>query len=254
MTTPNIYWECDGAQIYCGDCLEIMPLLGEVQHVISDPPYEDILHEKIGQGRSLRNDRGKTPERLFFEGIDSIRSEVAAACVAISCGWVLVFTLAEGVREWRDVLQAAGAKYDTCCFWIKPDAMPRFNGQGPARGAECLVTSWAGKGYRSWNGGGKKGIYTHTRSPDEKTGHPTQKPLSLMMELISDFTQPGDIILDPFMGSGTTGEAALKLGRKFIGIEQNADYCAIAAKRMTRVSEQPSLFLPREKVKQGALL
>jgi len=76
----------------------------------------------------------------------------------------------------------------------------------------------------------------------EWTPHPTQKPLRLLKQIIAQYTQPGDIVLDCFMGSGTTGVAAVKLGRKFIGIEIDAGYFEIANRRISEALAQSPLF------------
>jgi len=232
------------AVLMLGDCLEILPTLGEIDHVIGDPPYEDELHAGAKDQRIIRADGRTMHGDLGFVGINSNRSETAAAIVAASSGWAILFTLAEGVRAWRDELQTAKAKYDTCLFWIKPDASPRFNGQGAARGAECAVTAWCGPGYRSWNAGGKRGVYTHCVNTGRQGEHPTEKPIPLMMDLVSDFTSPGQTICDPFMGSGTTGIACAKLGRKFIGIEQNECWFDLSCKRIEQAYRQADLFVP----------
>lgn len=230
------------ATLYLGDCLKVMQALEPVDHIIGDPPYEDELHAAVG--RIQRNDGREMIADLGFEGVNAVRDEIAQRCVEVSQGWCLLFTLAEGVRSWRDALQAAGAKYDTCCAWVKPDSAPRFNGQGPARGFECFVTAWCAPGYRSWNAGGKRGLYTHLVNNQERQGeHPTEKPRRLMAEIVADFTRPGQTILDPFMGSGTTGVAAVQLGRNFIGIEQNERYFDIACKRIEDAQRQADLFI-----------
>lgn len=243
----------DGVTLYLGDCREILPTLGKVDHVISDPPYEDELHGAMGRIR--RNDGRAMVQDLGFDGINLTRTEIAAACVEASSGWVLLFTLAEGVRAWRDDLQAAGAKWDTTCFWVKPDASPRFNGQGPARGAECFVTCWSGTGYRRWNAGGKRGIYTHCVNTNRQGEHPTEKPVPLMVEIITDFTRSGELICDPFMGSGTTGVAAVKTGRRFVGIEQNERWFDLSCRRIQAALDAPDMFVERPAApKQEALL
>lgn len=228
------------ATLYLGDCLEVMNGLETVDHILSDPPYEDELHSAIGRIR--RND-GVAMSDLGFEGINATRSEVAQKCVQLSSGWLILFTLAEGVRAWRDDIQAAGGKYDTCLAWVKPDSTPRMNGQGAARGFECAVTAWCGTGHRSWNGGGKRGVYTHLVNNQERTGkHPTEKPRRLMSELIADFTKPGQTVLDPYMGSGTTGVSAVMAGRSFIGIERDPAHFDLACKRIDDAQRQGSLF------------
>lgn len=229
------------AALYCGDCLAIMPEMEAVDHTISDPPYEDELHGAIGRIR--RNDGREMIADLGFSGINAVRADVARLCVEKTSGWLILFTLAEGVRAWRDDIQAAGAKYDTCCAWVKPDSAPRFNGQGPARGFECAVTAWCGPGYRSWNAGGKRGVYTHLVNGPERTGtHPTEKPRRLMSEIIADFTMHGQTVCDPFMGSGTTGVAAVMAGRRFIGIERDPEHFATACKRIDDAQRQGDFF------------
>lgn len=230
----------DSVTLYLGDCREILPTLA-VDHVISDPPYEDELHNAMGRIR--RNDGREMVQELGFDGVNAGRAEIASACVTSAKGWVILFTLAEGVRAWRDDLQAAKAKWDTTCFWIKPDASPRFNGQGAARGAECFVTCWAGTGYRRWNAGGKRGVYTHCVNVGRQGEHPTEKPVPLMCEIIEDFTSPGEVICDPFMGSGTTGIACARYGRGFIGIEQNERWFDLACRRIANELKRPRLDL-----------
>jgi site-specific DNA-methyltransferase (adenine-specific) len=191
---------------------------------------------------------------IGFDGVNASRGSIAAACVAVSDGWCILFTLAEGVRAWRDDIQAAGGKWDTTLAWIKPDASPRFNGQGAARGFENAVTAWCGKGYRSWNGGGKRGIYTHLVNYGRQGEHPTEKPVPLMAEIIADFTQLGQLICDPFCGSGSTGVAAVRHGRRFIGIEQNERWFDLSCMRIAEAIKQDDLFVQRPKpVKQTSM-
>lgn len=232
------------ATLYLGDCLEILPTLDPVDHVIADPPYEEVMHAAVGKINRIRNDGFVTCDDIGFESVDLIRPDVARIVVAQSKGWVILFTLAEGVRAWRDDLQTVKAKYDTCLFWVKPDASPRFNGQGAARGAECAVTAWCGTGYRSWNAGGKRGVYTHCVNAGREGQHPTEKPVPLMMELVADFTNFGQTICDPFMGSGTTGVACARLGRKFIGIEKDGRWFELSCKRIEQAYRQADLFVP----------
>lgn len=244
--------------LYLGDSVEILPRLS-VDHVIGDPPYEDELHSAFGK-KIDRNDGAHLPrsvnmlKALEFEGVNAARSVIAAACVAASSGWVILFSLAEGVRAWRDDLQAAKAKWDTTCFWVKPDSSPRFNGQGPARAAECFVTCWAGTGYRKWNGGGKRGLYTHCVNTGRQGEHPTEKPVPLMVEIVADFTQPGETVCDPFMGSGTTGVACVRLGRGFVGIERDPKWFDLSCRRISDELRRPRLQLePAAKQIQEAM-
>ena len=142
------------------------------------------------------------------------------------------------MRAWRDALQGAGARWDTTLCWVKPDAAPRFNGQGAARGFECMATAWCGRGHRNWNGGGRRGVFTHLT---EKSGHPCAKPVALMQELVALYTRPGDLVCDPFMGAGATGVACLRLGRRFIGIEIDPGHYTQACERLAAVAAEPPL-------------
>jgi site-specific DNA-methyltransferase (adenine-specific) len=245
MSAPVII---GNATLYLGDCMDILTTLGKVDHVISDPPYEDVFHAAMGRRRKLRNDgkeyASNRMDGLSFGGIDETRHDLCVKLHDACDGWIVLFTLAEGVREWRDCLQSAGSKYDTCLAWIKPDATPRFNGQGAARGFECAVTSWSGIVHKKWNGGGKRGVYTYcTNNQDRHGEHPTEKPRRLMAELIADYTNEGQTVLDCYMGSGTTGVAAVQMGRKFIGIECDEQYFEIACKRIEDAQRQGDMFM-----------
>lgn len=222
-------------KLFFGNCLEIMKELEPVDAIICDPPYEKSMHDNFGSLEKSRNDgQGRKRTSLDFECIDGIREETAQNMARLARGWVLAFCTSEGVAAWRDAIEAAGMRYKRACPWVKPDAAPQFNGQGPALAHEMMVTAWAGKGHSKWNGGGRRGVFTHnTNQPDREGTHPTEKPLPLMMELVHLFTNPGDTVLDPFMGSGTTGLACAKLGRKFIGVERDEKYFDLAMRRIS---------------------
>ena len=236
------------ATLYLGDCLEILPTLGRVDHVIADPPYEAEAHTPVCRTHSSI----KTGIAAVL-GFDAItpeqRNALPAFCADRVAGWSIVFCQVEAVPAWRDAIEAVDGKYKRAMAWVKPDASPQFNGQGPAQGFECAVAAWWGDGFARWNAGGKRGVDTHCVNGSARHGtHPTEKPVSLMRELLGDFTNAGQTICDPFMGSGTTGVAALQLGRKFIGVEIDPGYFDIACKRIEEAWKQPRLFEePRKK-------
>lgn len=235
----------DGVSLHLGDCLEILPGMSGIDHVISDPPYEDELHQGAAEQRITRSDGRVMYGDLGFGGINGTRGEVARAFFKVSSGWAVVFSLAEGVRAWRDEFQAAGGKWDTCLAWCKPDASPRFNGQGAARGFECAVTVWCGVGHRRWNGGGRRGVFTYPVNTGRQGEHPTEKPLPLMRELVALYSDPDQCICDPFMGSGTTGVAAVQLGRRFVGIERDTRWFDLSCRRISDALSRPDLFAPQ---------
>lgn len=253
MNAQRVERLAEDVTIYLGDCREILPTLAGIDAIITDPPYEDELHNAVGHIR--RNDGRKMIQDLGFSGINRDRAEFAKLICQASNGWIIIFCLAEGVRAWRDDIQANAAKYDTTLAWIKPDASPRFNGQGAARGFECAVTAWCGIGFRSWNGGGKRGVFTYPVNVGRQGEHPTEKPVPLMLELISLYTDPGELICDPFCGSGSTGVACAKSGRSFIGIEQNEKWFDLSCRRISEALKQADMFIERQKpAKQESML
>ncbi|UFS77197.1 site-specific DNA-methyltransferase [Tardiphaga sp. 37S4] len=239
-----------------GDSINVMPALGRVACVMSDPPYEAHMHaakrekKAFGAQRRIRLDGHANPPPVNFASIDGVREIITQPLIEKCDGWFIMFCTPEGVAPWRDAIEAGRAKYKRACIWVKPDSAPQFNGQGPAMGAECFVTAWCGSGFSSWNGGGRRNVFTHLTNASDRHGeHPTEKPISLMLELVDLFTQPGDVILDPFMGSGSTGVAAVRLGRRFIGIEKDPRFYEIACERIADAVSRPDMFVtsrPRE--------
>jgi DNA modification methylase len=246
------YYEDSAVTIYHGDCLDILPQLGQVDHVITDPPYESESHTLARRvkrdGEPLDKwawvDKKGTPryESLSFAPIDeATRVAFATAAGQMVKRWVLVFCQAEGAHKWEAALVSAGLTRRRWCVWVKPGAQPQFSGDRPGVGYETMVACHA-SGRSRWNGGGTVGVFQHAKPNQPNLEHPTTKPESLMRELVTLFTDEGETILDPFMGSGTTLVAAKRLGRKAIGIELNEKYCEVAAKRCA----QGSLFTPDE--------
>lgn len=233
------YYQDSAVTIYHGDCLEILPQIETADLVLTDPPYEVEAHTRgrraFSGTASLEFKKGVCEERpIAFGAMDEeTRGLVSREAARISQGWIMVFCQVEAVHIWKAGLEAAGSRYFRTQIWDKVDAAPQFTGDRPGMAFECIVTCW-NKGTKShWNGGGRRGTYRHA-TVKEKWGHDTVKPLPLMKDLVSLFSDPGETILDPFMGSGTTLRAAKDLGRKAIGVELEEKYCEIAARRMTQ--------------------
>lgn len=101
-------------------------------------------------------------------------------------------------------------------------------------------------GAKRWNGGAKSSVYHNGTTRYGYFGpsnHPTEKPVTLVCQLIKDFSDNGDLVIDPFMGSGTTGVACVQMGRKFIGIEIDPGYFEIACKRIEAAQRQTRMDL-----------
>ncbi len=237
MFREEIIGDC---RLYHGSCRDILPLIQGANHCISDPPYEKEAHRK--DRRVMRKD-GLVAGALSFDAMnEDLRQFVCNEVKRITEGWFIAFSQAEAVSCWRDCIETAGIKYKAPMIWVKPDGMPQFNGQGPGMGYESMVAAWSGKGHSKWNGGGKHGVFIVPKGESERNVHETQKPIKLMADLVRLFTNEGDTVLDPFMGSASTGVACVKLNRKFIGIELEQRYFDASCRRIEDAYKQGDLF------------
>lgn len=243
--------------VICADNAEVLPTLPtkSVAHVITDPPYEAEAHTggrrmKQHDPSGPRDASGWTHKIVsapvpFAAITPGERASIAVEIARLACRWAIAFCQVEAAVTWRDALTLTGLMTARRIgVWVKPDGQPQFSGDRPGMGYESMVFTHA-KGRSAWNGGGKVGVFIHNKqeSADSRHGveHPTRKPISLMLELVELFTDPGEIILDPFAGSCTTGVACLRLGRRFIGIELSEKYAAIGRERMEAESQGLSL-------------
>lgn len=204
-------------QLYCGDCLEILPTLEaeSVDAVVTDPPYGIKRFEK-GFGYTRFRGYGAETEGLQW---DKTPSDEAFGMI-LSIGTIHVIWGANNFR-----LPAS-----QCFFvWDKQQTVDNF---ASAELAYCDVAGVTSKVFHY-------SIHKHNRS--EKF-HPTQKPIELMAWCLDKARVPeGATVLDPYMGSGTTGVACVQTGRSFIGIEIDPTYYAIAEKRIAEAQMQPRL-------------
>ena len=207
------------ARIYLGDCLEVLPTLaaGSVDAVVTDPPYG------INGARGhINKERAKGAYSGVFEDTPGYIKDVIVPtvrqCIAM-CGCVV---LTPGNKNF--VLYPQPDSFG--CFY-----QPASVGLQAFGNADAQPIFYYGKNARRKNMG-VPCSYQLTESP-EKTGHPCTKPIRAWKRLIDNVTLVGQTILDPFMGSGTTGVACVQLGRRFIGVEICEDYYKIARKRIS---------------------
>lgn len=231
------YYEQDGITIYHGDSAAVMDSLLKVDHVITDPPYSEHTHAKQWIGAALTDDGRKrvstAHKELGFAFLsDAVRDNFCAESKRLAARWTIAFSDLEGVWLWRQAFAKFMLDYVRACIWDKVDGAPQFTGDRPAAGAEAFVCAHR-PGKKRWNGGGSRNVFRHAVNGERGAKpHPSTKPEPLMIEIVALFTDHGETILDPFMGSGTTLVAAKRLGRKAIGVELEEKYCEIAAKRL----------------------
>tara|TARA_R110000772_G_scaffold89304_2_gene185140 strand:+ start:20979 stop:21698 length:720 start_codon:yes stop_codon:yes gene_type:complete len=212
------------ATLYLGDCRDILPTLGKVDAVVTDPPY-GIKQDKGFDGFDGFGGFGPPIARRQYEGDwDSARpdQETLQLCVSVAPKAIIW-----GGQYFADILPPQGK----WLWWDKCQTMPTF-----------------GDGELAWtnlNGvAPKKFIYNNNGLMAKEKGreHPTQKPIQLMKWCLG-FLPDAVTVLDPFLGSGTTGVAAVQMGRDFIGIEREPKYFAIACKRIEEAQKQGDMFI-----------
>jgi site-specific DNA-methyltransferase (adenine-specific) len=216
------------ATLYLGDCREILSLLASVDVTITDPPYGQQTHDGARTGAN-----GEVQLIPFASITAAELVAVAERAVSLSKRWVVM------TCEWRHAAELERLEaLVRLGVWIKPNGAPQFTGDRPGTGWEAVAILHR-PGKKRWNGGGHHAVWVTNKTDGE---HPTQKPLPLVEKWLTQFTDAGETILDPFMGSGTTGVACANLGRKFIGIEIERRYFEIACERIAAAYAQQRLF------------
>ena len=226
----TIYYQDESVTLYHGDCREVLASLDDqsVTAVLTDPPYTERTH---GMAKTNKG-KGHDVKAVDFAAItDDDLSAVLDECGRVSCGWVIA-TLAYQHAFAFDVTPPAGLRCLRVGVWVKTNPMPQISADRPGQGWEAIAYMHRADTTPRWNGGGRHGNYVLPVKQGE--GHPTSKPLAMVADWVEKFTLPGDLVLDPFAGGGTTLRAAADLGRKAIGVELDEAYCEIAARRLSQ--------------------
>jgi len=226
------------------DCVELMRLLPDssVAHVIADPPYSAEVHARSIRRTYLPDvaDQPCRRTRSYEFGFAPLTRSLARALTRhyfrVSARWVIAFSDCETADWWRSEF---GDSYVRQLVWVKDRAMPQISGDRPGSRWESMMLGHA-PGRKRWNArpdGGDGNVWQYPVVANcsghrQDRIHTAQKPLDLMLDLLESFTDPGDIILDSHAGSGTTGVAALRLGRRCILIEQKPEYAQLCIDRM----------------------
>ena len=220
-----------GCTLYLGDCLEVMPTLGKVDAVVTDPPY--LVDTQGGGCFGKRKYKAEIRAANIDKGFDFsfLNSEL--------CDSVICFM---HDRQLHELAPHFAKNFDkqTLCYWHKSNAMPVANMNYQPE-VEIYIHAWNKGFYPTGNLSQLKRVFSYPVGKSD-FDHPTVKPLPLMEKIIRNVN--GQTILDPFVGSGTTGVACVKLGRKFIGIELEEKYFDIACKRIKEAYDQPDMFVP----------
>ena len=212
-------------KIYNTDCLEFMRSMPDscVDLVVTDPPYE--IHTKGGGlGRRPVYENGALGK--ISQGFDA---EATLEQIARICKKINIFIFCSTKQKPRIMNWG----YERGCniaelAWYKPNAAPFTNNTFKSDLENIIYIREKGVKIK-----GISKLFTHNCGKS-KYGHPTEKPLEIIEKLILTASNEGDLIFDPFMGSGTTAVACKELNRNFIGCEIEAKYCEIAEKRLRK--------------------
>jgi site-specific DNA-methyltransferase (adenine-specific) len=243
----------DGVELWLGDCLEILPMLSGIDACITDPPYSSG-----GQFRGDRTQKTSTKYvqtdsaltcRAEFSG-DNRDQRAFLAWSSIWFGYMLrasnpgavacVFTDWRQLPTMTDAIQCGGWVWRNIVTWWKPGV--RMQRGRFSASAEYVIYASSGvpiEGEKS-----PQNVLSFAPVGGDDKEHIAEKPVALLQELIS-ITMPGAMILDPFMGSGTTGIAAIKSGRRFTGIEIDRRSFDVACRRITDELTRPDMFIRR---------
>ena len=247
-------------EIVNGNCLQVLKSFPEksIDLVFADPPYNLQLEKELWRPNSTRVNGVKESWDHFpdFESYDNFTYEWLSGCRRIlkDLGTIWVIGSYHNIFRVGRIMQDLGFWILNDIVWIKNNPMPNFHGVRFTNAHETLIWAQKTKGRQytfnylamkniKWeNGNGGLQMRSDWRLPlctgkerlkiNGEKAHPTQKPEALLERVIISSSNPGDIVLDPFFGSGTTGAVAKRLGRHWIGIETNKRYISIAKERI----------------------
>jgi DNA modification methylase len=219
------YYETENGKLYHGDCLEILPLLEPVDLVLTDPPYllPGMKNAGCFGGReSLVNTQNFTDmgfDSKILEGFDN---------------WFCFCSR----HNLTDVISKTKSKW-ALIHWCKTNPVPTCNNTYLSDVEYCVHNWTTGRLFGEFK---DKSLFYISPCGNKVTNHPNEKPIQLIFKLLTNGSKPGDIVLDPFIGSGTTAVACEQLNRKWIGIEISEKYCEIASLRIEAETRQLKLF------------
>ncbi len=258
-TTVKPFFASEGGDflLYHADCLEVLPRLKDVDVIFADPPY--FLSSggiTCHAGRMVSVDKGEWDKPRGVKETHKFNRQWLRACrkALKKDGTIWVSGTHHSIFSVGFAMQELGFKLLNAVTWFKPNAPPNLSCRYFTHSTETVL--WAARSEESKHyfdydamkaeGGGKQMRDLWQLSPPSKREkafgkHPTQKPLALLRRIIRAGSREGELIVDPFAGSSTTGLAAVSLGRRFIGIDTDEGYLRLSVKRYQELAGQMSV-------------
>ena len=232
-------------RLILGDCREVLPTLPMVDAVITDPPYSERTHAWHDDGSAARRDGanriGLGYAHLTEDDVRSLAAEYALVCK----GWIAWMTDSHLAIVVRRALEACGRYAFAPLPFYQPGRSVRLTGDGPCSWTDYIIVARTAAQHK-W--GTLPGGYVAGPGWNDKA-RMGGKPTHLMRALVTDYSRPGDLVLDTHMGAGTTGVACALEGRRFIGVEIDREAFDIACERIDNAYRQAPL-LPIQPFKQ----
>ena len=242
------YYQDSYATIYHGDCLEIMPQLEPVDLVLTSPPYNMRTRIRNGEYTERETSEHFSKKYRYFhdaypiEEYYSIHKQVIAQVLNMSPILFIIIQIVTGSKEaWFRIIGDFHKNIKDVVIWDKGSGQPAMHNSVLNRATEMILileqNAMAGRAFRNsfFSRGTMSDIWRDGRGGKGKIKeHSATFPIKIVSRVLNGWSQDGDFILDPFMGSGTTLVAAKQLNRKAIGIEIEEKYCEIAVKRLAQ--------------------
>ena len=234
----------DKYKIFKEDCYTYIRQIpdGSIDLILTDPPYNLSKYStgniKLSWRKDINNDLADWDKKTF-DPADLIDDFIR---ILKPTGNIFAFTSYNLLGRWHEVFDP---KFDTFQYmvWHKTNPVPKIRRAGFLNSCELIICVW-NKGHM-WNFTNQKEMHNLIESPIcmgrerlKDPMHPTQKPVKVLSHIVKLASNPGDLVFDPFMGVGSTGIAALNLGREFLGFEIDENYFKAADKRLKSVHPQ----------------
>jgi site-specific DNA-methyltransferase (adenine-specific) len=234
LTTANVFLVPDSFALLKSQADFLEQDFG-VDVILTDPPYPEEVQDNLCSG-SLVGTKSVPKYELDFDPLTAATRTWLDDALRIARRWVVTFCSIEDFGRYQDSL---GKQYVRGAIWAKSNAMGQLTGDRPATAYEGVACLHRTDLKKRWNGRGSYGIWSCNGTRGKKGRHPNEKPIDLCLKLVALFSDRGETVFDPFCGSGAIGEACVRLGRGYIGLDQSAEWVEKTRARLAATAALP---------------